>query len=151
MMEKMGCWGETNDREKTNAIELAEQRIQDLTSAIPEYAAKAMEAEVTIKQLQKEVAQNSEALDKAIEVRAKEQEEFRTGEKDLIQSVASLKNAIQMMSKVSSAAFSQESLLQVKSVIQKHMEKNDPMIQEMLSGPQHRLAMSLLQDQTIVQ
>merc|ERR1719248_265980 len=107
----MGCWCETNEREKTEAIELADQRIRDLTSAIPEYAAKATAAEVTIKQLQKEVAQNTEALSKATEVRAKEQEEFRTGEKDLIQSTASLKNAVQMMSKVQ---LNQESLLQVK-------------------------------------
>jgi len=142
MMEKMGCWCETNDREKTNAIELAEQRLRDLTAAIPEHAAKAVEAEVTIKQLQKEVAANSEALDKATEVRAKEQDEFRNGEKDLIQSVASLKNAVQMMSKT---AFSQESLLQVQSIIKRHMDH------PALTGTQHRQAMSLIQDNTLTQ
>merc|ERR550537_1397002 len=119
-MEQMGCWCETNEREKTTAIELADQRITDLTSAIPEYAAKAVEAEVTIKQLEKEVAENTEALSKATEVRAKEQEEFRTGEKDLIQSTASLKNAVQMMSKVN---LNQESLLQVQSIIRNHIQK----------------------------
>lgn len=150
-METMGCFCETNTREKTAAIELADQRIRDLTAAIPEYAAKAMECEVTIKQLQKEVAQNSDALDKATEIRAKEQEEFRTGEKDLIQSIASLKNAIQMMSKVNSASFSQESLLQVRSIIQHHMENYGEIVQQTLSGPQHRLAMSLIQDNTMVQ
>jgi hypothetical protein len=148
MMEQMGCWCETNEREKTTAIELADQRIRDLTSAIPEYAAKAVEAEVTIKQLEKEVAQNTEALSKATEVRAKEQEEFRTGEKDLIGSIASLKNAVQMMSKVQ---LNQESLLQVKSLIRQHMEKHSEILQAGLTGPQHRLAMSLIQDNTMLQ
>jgi len=147
-MEEMGCWCETNEREKTTALELADQRIRDLTAAIPEYAAKAMEAEVTIKQLEKEVAENSEALSKAIEVRAKEQDEFRTGEKDLIQSIASLKNAIQMMSKVQ---LSQESLLQVKNIIRNHMQKHGDIMAGALTGSQHRLAMSLIQDNAMVQ
>lgn len=147
-MEQMGCWCETNEREKTAAIELADQRIRDLTSAIPEFAAKAVEAEVTIKQLEKEVAANSEALDKATEVRAKEQEEFRTSEKDLIQSIASLKNAVQMMSKVQ---LNQESLIQVKSLIRHHMEKHGDIVQEGLTGSQHRLVMSLIQDNTMLQ
>merc|ERR1719271_126741 len=77
MYEKMGCWCETNDREKTKAIEDAEQRITDLTSAIPEYAAKAATLEVEIKTLKKQVAENKEGLAEATEVRAKEQEEFR--------------------------------------------------------------------------
>lgn len=148
MMEQMGCWCETNEREKTQAIELADQRITDLTAAIPEYAAKAVEAEVTIKQLTKEVAANTEALEKATEVRAKEQDEFRTGEKDLVQSIASLKNAVQMMSKVQ---LNQESLLQVKSLIRHHMEKHGDILQEGLTGSQHRLAMSLIQDHTMLQ
>merc|ERR1719217_1372714 len=32
--EKMACWCETNDKEKTKAIADAEARIEDLTSAI---------------------------------------------------------------------------------------------------------------------
>jgi len=151
MMEQMSCWCETNEREKTTAIELADQRITDLTAKIPETAAKAMECEVTIKQLQKEVAENTEALAKATEVRAKEQEEFRTTEKDMIQSVASLKNAVQMMSKVNSAAFSQESLLQVQSIIRHHMEKHEDVVRQVLTGQQHRFAMSLIQDNAMVQ
>jgi len=151
MMEQMGCWCETNDREKTNAIELAEQRLRDLTAAIPEHAAKAVECEVNIKQLQKEVAANSEGLDKATEVRAKEQSEFRTSEKDMIQSVASLKNAVQMMSKVNSASLSQESLLQVKTLLRHHMENHGDVVRQTLSGSQHRLVMSLIQEQGLLQ
>jgi len=151
MMEKMNCHCETNEKEKTKAIADADQRITDLTAAIPESAAKATEAEVTIKQLQKEVAQNSEALEKATEVRAKEQAEFRTGEKDLIQSIASLKNAVQMMSKTNSASFSQQSLLQVQSVIRHHMEKHGHVISQTLTGPQHRIAVSLIQENTMLQ
>merc|ERR1719313_2838395 len=37
--EQMACWCETNDKEKTAAIEEAEARITDLTSTIEELTA----------------------------------------------------------------------------------------------------------------
>merc|ERR1719265_166431 len=69
----------------------------------------------------------------------------------MIQSVASLKNAVQMMSKVNSGAFSQESLMQVQSIIRHHMEKHDDIVSQSLTGSQRRLAISLIQDNTMVQ
>merc|ERR1719321_1613607 len=115
LQEQMGCWCETNEREKTKAIDDADARIRDLTAKIPELAAKAATLEVEIKSLKKEVAENTESLAKATEVRAKEQEEFRTNQKDMISSVASLKNAVGVMSKVQT--LNQESLAQIRSVL----------------------------------
>merc|ERR1719160_1532234 len=40
MYETMGCWCETNDKEKTKAISEAESRIESLNSAIEEYTGK---------------------------------------------------------------------------------------------------------------
>jgi len=129
MYDQMGCWCETNEREKTKAIEDGDQRITDLNAAIPEYAAKAAQLDVDIKHLKKEVAQNSATLEEATEIRAKEQDEFRSTEKDMIQSISSLKNAVGVMSKVNKgAALSQESLAQVRAVLSKHMVKHEELL-----------------------
>jgi chromosome segregation ATPase len=99
MYEKLGCWCTTNKEEKTAAVEAADARITDLTAAIPAAAAKVAQLDVEIKQLTKEAKANTEALEEATGIRAKEQEEYRTNEKDMISSLASLKNAIGVMSK----------------------------------------------------
>merc|ERR1719407_450760 len=63
--EKMACWCETNDKEKTKAIADAEARISDLTSEIEELTAASARLSAEIKNLEKEVKANQEALDKA--------------------------------------------------------------------------------------
>merc|ERR1719478_1068271 len=40
LYDKMVCWCETNDKEKTQAIATAGQQIKDLTAAIEEYTSK---------------------------------------------------------------------------------------------------------------
>merc|ERR1719159_2137676 len=142
LQEQMGCWCETNEREKTKAIEDADAHIRDLTAKIPELAAKASTLEVEIKSLKKEVAQNTKSLEEATGVRAKEQEEFRTNSKDMISSLASLKNAVQVMSKVHKDALPQESLAQVRSVLKHQMAKYHV---QSLSVKQHEVILSLLQ------
>jgi len=122
MYEKLGCWCTTNKEEKTAAVEAAQQRITDLNAAIPAAAGKIAQCEVDIKQLTKEIGANTKALEEATGIRAKEQDEYRTSEKDMISSLASLKNAIGVMSKVQGgASLSQESLAQVQAVLSKHM------------------------------
>merc|ERR1719439_534004 len=54
--ETMGCWCETNDKEKTKSIADAEQRTADLTSAIEEFTSKSAQLNTQITQLTKEVA-----------------------------------------------------------------------------------------------
>ena len=63
---KMACWCETNDKEKTKSIADAEARISDLTTKIEELTASSARLNTEIKNLEKEVAENQSALDKAI-------------------------------------------------------------------------------------
>merc|ERR1719274_83873 len=63
--EKMACWCETNDKEKTKAIADAEARIEDLTSDIEGFTAQSARLNTEIKNLEKEIAANQAALDKA--------------------------------------------------------------------------------------
>merc|ERR1712187_1043625 len=92
--DKMACWCETNDKEKTKAIADAEARISDLTTKIEEPTASSARLGTEIKNLEKEVAENQEALDQATAIRQKQLAEFNAEEKDLLQSVAALKSAI---------------------------------------------------------
>merc|ERR1719378_1167029 len=61
--EAIGCWCETNDKEKTKSIADGEQRIADLTAAIEEYTSKAAQLNTQTEQLTKEVAKNEKGLD----------------------------------------------------------------------------------------
>merc|ERR1719198_1321596 len=63
--EAMGCWCETNDKEKTKAIADAEQHIADLTASIEELTATSSRLNTEIANLEKEVAKNNKALDQA--------------------------------------------------------------------------------------
>merc|ERR1719230_2301995 len=55
---KMACWCETNDKEKTQAISDAEQRITDLTTKVEELTARSARLKTEIENLEKEVAAN---------------------------------------------------------------------------------------------
>merc|ERR1719174_255282 len=74
--DKMACWCETNDKEKTKSIADAEARISDLTTKIEELTASSARLNTEIKNLEKEVAENQEALDAATAIRTKQLAEF---------------------------------------------------------------------------
>merc|ERR1719460_856876 len=97
--DKMACWCETNDKEKTKAVADAEARISDLTTKIEELTAQSARLNTEIKNLEKEVAANQGALDKATAIRQKQLAEFNAEEKDLLESVSALKSAITVLSK----------------------------------------------------
>merc|ERR1719395_350801 len=74
--EAMGCWCETNDKAKTKAIADGETSINRLTAAIEDFTANSARLNTEIANLEKEVAKNSDALDKATALRKKELAEF---------------------------------------------------------------------------
>merc|ERR1719301_278098 len=63
MFEKMGCWCETNDKEKTKAIADAKKRIEALTAAIEAGTAKSSSLETEIEKLGKDIAKSTSALE----------------------------------------------------------------------------------------
>merc|ERR1719421_387379 len=74
--EKMACWCETNEKEKTKAIADAEARIEDLTTETESLTAASARLNTEIKNLEKEVEANQKALDQATAIRTKELAEF---------------------------------------------------------------------------
>jgi septal ring factor EnvC (AmiA/AmiB activator) len=67
--DKMTCWCQTNDKEKTQSIATAEARIEDLTAKIEELTALSAQLNTEIKNLDQEIAKNQNALDKATAMR----------------------------------------------------------------------------------
>jgi len=97
---KMACWCKTNDKEKTEAIEIAEKRIESLTAAIESGTAHAAELATAIDGLKDDIAEDQDAIEKAVAIREKEKEEFEAEDADLSESSALLKEALAVLSKV---------------------------------------------------
>jgi len=140
--EKVACWCETNDKEKTKAIEDAEARITDLTSTIEEKTAQSARLNTEIKNLEAEIAKNQEALDKATAIREKQLAEFNAEEKDLLQSIGALKSAIVVLSKHHAAP---EMLLDVAAVIQHQFKKHKDLLEEIVTPAQQKAVSAFVQ------
>jgi hypothetical protein len=97
--EKLACWCETNDKAKTKAISDAEAKITTLEGTIEKTIAKSETLKVEIASLEKEIAENKEALATATQIREKQSAEFTAEEKEMIQSIRALDSAITVLKK----------------------------------------------------
>jgi len=147
--DKMACWCETNDKEKTKAIAEAEARIEDLTTKIEEATANSARLGTEIKNLEKEVAANQEALDQATAIRQKQLAEFNAEEKDLLESISALKAAIVVLSKhhpnSSLLQIPQSHVLGVAASLQHEMHKQAALLQGVLTHSQRRSVIAFIQ------
>merc|ERR1719420_1099572 len=143
--EKMACWCETNDKEKTKAIADAEARIEDLTSDIEMLTAQSARLNAEIEQLKKEIEKNQAALDKATAIRTKELAEFNAEEKDMLQSITALKSAITVLAKHHGGALLQSTQLQLQTTLEHEMHKHAPLLQGVLTKSQRKLIASFVQ------
>merc|ERR1719355_548517 len=145
--EKVACWCETNDREKTAAIEEAEAHITDLTSSIEELTAQSSRLNTEIKNLEAEIAKNEEALAKATAIRQKELAEFNAEEKDMLQSIGALKSAITVLSKHHSsfAQVPEASLLDIASTVSFQFRKHAALLKGVVTPKQKKIAAAFMQ------
>merc|ERR550534_1089449 len=146
--DKMACWCETNDKEKTKAIADAEVKISDLTTKIEELTASSSRLGSEIKNLEKEVAQNQEALDKATAIHEKRLAEFNAEEKDLLESISALKAAIVVLSKHHGGALAQlprSHMLSVAATLQHQLQTHAALLQGVLTPSEKRLAAAFAQ------
>merc|ERR1719359_1827606 len=117
VFEALGCWCETNDREKTKAIADAQTRIQKLNADIEKFAGTSGQLNTEISDLQAEVAENTKALDTATALRQKQLAEFTEEEKDMLASIGSLGSAVGALAKHHGG-----SLLQLSAETQDHVK-----------------------------
>jgi hypothetical protein len=133
--DKLACWCTTNDKEKSKAIEDAQNSINSLTASIEEGAAKSSRLGTEIANLKKEIAQNQQALDKATALRKKQLADFNQEEKDLLQSIQALKNAVTVLSK-----HHEQSLLQASTESSEPLKNVATMLQHQLTKYKNTLA-----------
>jgi len=151
LYDQLACWCETNDKDKTKAIADGNDMIATLTASIESNTALASTRETEIATLTAEAADLTKALEDAKALREKENDEFNLNEKDLIQSIGSLKNAVRQLGKSQGEQPAEELLLQVTQVLKRHrtavMQAVAPhmriTVKQLLSTP--RNAISLLQ------
>jgi chromosome segregation ATPase len=145
------CWCETNDKAKTKAISDGEQRISDLQTAIEDLTQKSSHLNTEIKNLEVEVANNEKALESGTALRRKQLAEFNAEEKDMLQSISSMKGAVTALSKHhEDAAFLQAGsgaklMLTTATTIQSELKKHHHLLAEVITPHQRKAVTSFVQ------
>merc|ERR1719316_1560970 len=120
--------------DKGTAVEIAESKVNDLSSRIKALTAKSSELEEAIKKVEAEVVANSQALESATSMREEAMQKFREEEKDMLVSITSLKNALVVLEKNLDTSF-----LQMSSDVKAHVrdvmstQKADDILQQILN------------------
>jgi len=139
--ETMGCWCETNDKEKTKTISDAEGHISDLTTTIEELTGASSRLNTEIANLDKEVAKNSQALDTATALRTKQLAEFNEEEKDMLQSISALKSAVITLSKHNAAMLqdSDDAYDEIVPLLHSELKKHKDLLNDVITPHQRKL------------
>merc|ERR1719401_1587336 len=133
-------------KEKTKSIADAEARISDLTTKIEELTASSARLNTEIKNLEKEVAENQAALDKATAIRQKELAEFNEEEKDLLGSISALKSAVTVLSKHNSFLQMPRSHVDgIAASVQNVMQKHSSLLEGVLTHSQRKAVSAFVQ------
>lgn len=143
--DKMACWCETNEKEKTKSIAEAEARIEDLKTKIEQYAALSAQLASEIKNLEKEVEENQNSLAKATAIREKQLAEFTAEEKDLLQSISALKAAVTVLGKHQSASFLQVNVNNIKGDLQNAINRHMDLLKGAILPSQRKAVMAFIQ------
>ena len=102
-----------------------------------------------IKNLEKQVAVNQEALDQATAIREKEFAELNAEEKDALQAISALKSAVTVLSKHHDSAFVQMPrghLEGIANTIQYQMQKHAVALQGVLTHTERRVIAAFIQN-----
>lgn len=147
--EKLACWCETNDKGKTKAIADAVARMKDLDAAIQKNAALSQTLQVEIKALNKEIAEDQKSLETATAMREKAQGEFLGSEKEMIESIRALNQAVTVLSKQhggKGAAFlSNQAVVNVYSTARDLMDKYYDLLQGVITPTERKVLTSFMQ------
>jgi hypothetical protein len=152
MYEKLGCWCDTNEKAKTKANAINNQKVADLSATIEEFTAKSASLKTDLEELDKQVAASTASLAESTAIREKEAAEFHASELDAIQNIESLKGALMALGKVhgeaSLAQLDQQSLAQVKQLLKHHLEEHMAMFENSLTLEEQKAAMNFAANPT---
>lgn len=147
LYDKLACWCETNDKEKTKAIADAEQHLIDLQATIERLIEETTGWTVEIEGLEKEVAENHKALEAATAMRAKEEAEFTEEEKEMLEAIKALTTAVEVLSKhhTNPSFLDQRMLSNIALSVKNQMRQHADLLQGTLSPSQESLIESMAQ------
>merc|ERR1719443_662154 len=151
-METMSCWCETNDKLKTQAIADSKMRIDALTASIEEFTANSARLNTEIGNLNKEISKNQNALDMATALRAKNNAEFLAEEKDMLQSIGSMKSAVIALSKHNMGAallqseVSDSEAIDIITKVDYQMKKHASLLSEKVTPKQLEVLKAFVQE-----
>lgn len=145
IFDKMQCWCTTNDREKSAAIKEAEATIDRLTSKIEELTGKAARLTAEIGDLREEIKENEQALEKAKGIREQQRAQFEQTEKDLIQAIAQLKRAVEVLSKHNQSFIQESTLIDIASFLHRQMDLHEELFAETMSEHQRQVLNAFVQ------
>merc|ERR1719207_104766 len=115
--DKFACWCEKTLARKAAAIDEAKEIIEKTQREIIELKGKLGELGATIKQLEKEIAENEEAQKEAIEIREKENEDYEAEKTEAEQCLGALESAIKVLSGAGKAMLETLQEAQLLSVV----------------------------------
>merc|ERR1719424_683136 len=95
--DKVACWCEKTLARKAASIDAAKETIDKTQAEIIELKGKLGELGATIKQLEKEIAENEEGRKEATEIRDKENEDYQGERTEAEQCIGALESAIKVM------------------------------------------------------
>lgn len=98
--DKYRCWCNTNQQEKTSAINSAEAKIEQLSNFIEEAAGRSGELKSQIAALASDIADDQDAIATATATRDEEKAAFLTEEADMKETKKLLEEALEVLSKV---------------------------------------------------
>jgi len=98
--DKTVCWCKTNEKEKTAAVAEAEAKAAELRAETEGRSARHGTLAGEIGELKQQIAEDTEALKKATAIREKAAAEYKEEEKDMVQTVESLRAALVVLGKV---------------------------------------------------
>jgi len=125
--EDYECWCTTSENEKNAAVAEADRRLDNLATFMEESTATVGQLKTEIETLTADIAQDEEDLETATGTRKTDNGEFAASEADMKETLAALKDAVGVLSKVQlvqktggkvSSELAQ-SLLQVRNVVQR--------------------------------
>jgi hypothetical protein len=128
--EKMSCWCEVTEKEKTASIAAAEAAIDENTAAIEENSALSAQLKTEIENLKAEMAKAEDAIADATGLRDSERAEFEEENKELLETIAALTKALEVLGKHQSLLEVRNQLRSLKRIKAAEMQRISALVQQ---------------------
>jgi len=150
VFDKMKCWCETNDKEKTKSVEDLNAKITDLLTVIESTAAASARLTQEIANHETDLAKAMHSLETATSLRERQGSEFHGEEKDMIQSIKALESAIVILSKHHAAGSAlvdegtpASEVGRAMEVVRTEMQRHRALLQGSITPKQRRAVLAL--------